>query len=170
MDKVQAAHLGRLPCGLLAPNCCQRSACPPLPVCLQVEVMANTQEDFDAWEGWVNSRMRLLIKARVLAGAARWASLLDACVAWWCPVLALPGCFGNGCLGEIAHGLLLAPGNGISLLLGLPGERLMCELARALNWRLSAVHAACVPAERGDDGGCAALAESLPPAAAAAAF
>lgn len=30
---------------------------------LQVEVVAANQEDFDVWEGWVHSRMRLLIKS-----------------------------------------------------------------------------------------------------------
>jgi hypothetical protein len=43
----------------------------PSPWCLastmsagQVEVVAANQEDFDVWEGWVHSRMRLLIKVR----------------------------------------------------------------------------------------------------------
>jgi hypothetical protein len=89
--------------------------------------MANTQEDFDAWEGWVNSRMRLLIKARLLAGAARWAMLLDACVVVPCPCTSRM--LGKGCLGEIAHGLLLALGNGISLLLGQSPE--LASLCRA---------------------------------------
>jgi hypothetical protein len=77
--------------------------------------MANTQEDFDAWEGWVNSRMRLLIKARLLAGAACWTMLLDALrgSAWSLHCL---NALGMAYFGEIAHGML-APRTGLYLFL-----------------------------------------------------
>lgn len=42
---------------------------------LQVEVVAGSKEDFEVWEGWVHSRMRLLIKVRQpgAQGASQWS-------------------------------------------------------------------------------------------------
>ena len=51
--------------------------------------MAGSKEDFEVWEGWVHSRMRLLIKARRYA---HWA--VDAA--------ALPACWGGGRRGRHA--------------------------------------------------------------------
>ena len=98
---------------------------------LQVEVVAATKEDFDLWEGWVGSRMRLLIK--VCGGGG------DSSRGWDVGMLGV----GGGPGASLSWAVRTANG------CVLPASCLLLSLL----------------AERRHDGGCAALAQGLPPAA-----
>ncbi len=54
---------------------CSSQPCTPLcaaPVCLQLEVSADTEDDLVRWDGWVSSRIRRLMEALQDSVRVRW--------------------------------------------------------------------------------------------------